>query len=213
MVWLCAACAGPDPIRRPAPLDADGLRTLAVLPIRDIAAIYGENVSTVMPLDGRVVVTGRRSPAGVGFMTQELMTLLRHREGLIVLPVQQAEGELGKLLAERPAASAERELVLEVGRRLGADAVMVGHLYRFREREGTRYAVNSPASVAFGLHLLRVADGRSLWSAYFDETQVSLSENAFTLSKFLDRGASWITAEEMAAGALKEMIQGTSVAP
>lgn len=215
LIGLCAAaCAGPDAMRPPAPLDsADGVRKLAVLPFRDIAAIYGENVSTVLPFSGRVVVTGRRSPAGASFLTRELMSLLNSRQGVTVLPVSQAEGEWDRLLAERATSGAEHQMVLEVGRRMGAELVMVGHLYRFREREGSSFAVSSPASVAFGLHLLNVADGRTLWSGHFDETQVSLSENAFQIGKFFERGASWITAEEMAASALKDMIQGSAATP
>ena len=72
---------------------------------------------------------------------------------------------------------------------------------------GTEYAVSSPASVAFDLHLIRVKDGRVLWSGHFDETQRPLSDNLFHLGAFLQRKAKWVTAKEMAVSALENMLK------
>ncbi len=75
------------------------------------------------------------------------------------------------------------------GRRHGADGVLVGFVYRYKERVGKAYGVESPASVAFDIHLIRVADGRTIWSAHFDETQQSLGDNLFKLGSFSLAGA------------------------
>ncbi len=83
---------------------------------------------------------------------------------------------------------------------------MVGHIYRFRERIGTRYSVDSPASVAFDIPLISVKNGRILWVDHLDETQRSLSENLFQLGTFLRRKGTWITAEEMAISGLEDML-------
>jgi hypothetical protein len=67
--------------------------------------------------------------------------------------------------------------------------------------------VQSPASVAFDIHLISVADGSSIWYGYYDETQQSLSENLFRLRLFFKRKWKWITAEEMAISALDELLE------
>ena len=61
--------------------------------------------------------------------------------------------------------------------------------------------------MTFDLLLIRVADGRILWSGRFEETQKSLSENLFNLGTFVRRGARWISAEEMAHSGLEQMLQ------
>ena len=101
----------------------------------------------------------------------------------------------------------ERDLQLEIGRALNADAIFVGYIYRFRERVGGKYSVDLPASVAFDIHLIRVEDGRVLWSAHLDETQQPLSDDLFRLNLFLRRKAKWITAKEMAISGIEDMLK------
>jgi hypothetical protein len=64
--------------------------------------------------------------------------------------------------------------------------------------------VDKPASVAFGIHFIRIADNRLIWGGHFDETQHSLSENLFKLRKFVKRGGGWLTAEQLATYGLQE---------
>jgi len=98
------------------------------------------------------------------------------------------------------------EVLQEVGNTFKADAVLTGYIYRWREREGTDYAVNRPASVAFDLHLISPAEGTMLWKAKFDETQRSLSENVFDLSTFIESKGKWLTVEKLAMLGLQKML-------
>jgi len=98
------------------------------------------------------------------------------------------------------------EILQEVGNTFKADAVLTGYIYRWREREGTDYAVNRPASVAFDLHLISPAEGTTLWKAKFDETQRSLSENVFDLSTFIKSKGKWLTVEKFAMLGLQKML-------
>ncbi|MDY6954621.1 MAG: nucleoid-structuring protein H-NS, partial [Thermodesulfobacteriota bacterium] len=56
------------------------------------------------------------------------------------------------------------------------------------------------------IHLIRVADGRLIWVGHFDETQHSLSEDLFRWKTFLKRGGGWLTAEQLAAFGLQEVM-------
>ena len=82
-----------------------------------------------------------------------------------------------------------------IGRDLGVYAVVIGGVYRFEQRQGSALGVQSPASAAFDVHLIQVADKKVLWSGRFDETQHSLSENALKITSFLKGGAQWVTVE------------------
>jgi len=98
------------------------------------------------------------------------------------------------------------EMLDEIGRCFSADAVLFGYIYRWRERLGGEYGVNSPASVAFDLHLISPGNGSTLWKASFSKTQLSLSENLLDLSTFIRSGAKWLTARELAQIGLERLI-------
>jgi hypothetical protein len=83
----------------------------------------------------------------------------------------------------------------QIGRELGLEAVVIGGVYRYEQRQGSGLGVQSPASAAFDAHLVRVTDKKVLWSGRFDETQHSLSENALKIGSFLKGGAQWVTVE------------------
>jgi hypothetical protein len=95
---------------------------------------------------------------------------------------------------------------IQIGRELNADFILVGYLFRFEERIGSSIGVEKPASVAFDVHLFRVKDGMEVWKGVFDETQRPLSENLLKIGSFLRRGASWLTADELASDGMDEML-------
>jgi hypothetical protein len=103
-----------------------------------------------------------------------------------------------------PAAEAAR--LTQIGQAVYADAVLVTRLQRYRERVGDEWGAKSPASVAFVLDLIDVRRGDIIWSARFDETQKSLSENIFALGDISQRGVRWLTAEQLAQEGVKKCI-------
>jgi hypothetical protein len=95
-------------------------------------------------------------------------------------------------------------------RRLGeavyADAVLVGRMSRYRERVGDEWGAKSPASVSFVLRLVDVRRGDVIWSANFDETQKSLSENIFVIGSIGERGVRWLSADQLANDGVKRAV-------
>ncbi len=186
------------------------MEKLLILPVRDMSAVYGAGVSVRCPVCGSVVMTGEVAESATEFLSDSLYSALKNKGDFELVPPGQAQGVLSNLLYGDAGTLSERALLVETGQALNADAVLAGYIYRFSERIGTRYAVKSPASVAFDIHLIRVADGRVLWSGQFNETQKSLSENFLRLETFLKRKASWITAREMAQTGLEDILQSFS---
>jgi curli biogenesis system outer membrane secretion channel CsgG len=98
-------------------------------------------------------------------------------------------------------------LAQRLGKALSANAMIVGSVWKYRDRRGGTRAVESPASVAFAVHLVDVETGSVLWSKDFAETQRSLSENILKAPAFFARGAKWLTADELARFGMEEIFK------
>jgi len=187
------------------PSSAKRPEKLVVLPFKDMASIYGEGVSVRSPLSGKVFMTGKIVQGANEILEQHIISLLRARNDFILIPTSQAQGVLYGLLKNYENPLSDRNIAVKTGLSLDVDAVILGYIYRFRQRVGKRYSAELPASVAFGIYLIDVETGRILWRGYFDETQRPLSEDLFELGTFLKRKGRWITAKEMAHSALDEI--------
>jgi len=177
--------------------DLSETEKILVLPFRDMTMIYDQDASVRCPVCGRVFITGRVPVDAAERLTNSLVSNLKSRKKYKMVT--------SSLVSEEQTFS-ERKLIVKKGREYKADAVIAGYIYRYKERVGNRYSVKSPASVAFGIHLISTKGGRIIWSGHFDETQRSLSENLFKLKKFIKRKASWITADEMATNGFEDIL-------
>jgi len=188
-------------------LQTSGVEKILIFPFKNMSAVYGENVNVRCPISGKVFMTGKVAEDADNMLTEQVFVLLKDRKDIELIPASQSRGVVSDLLSEDKKKLSERNLLIETGRALKADLVLSGYIFRFRERVGGKYSVDLPASVAFDIHLIRVADGHLLWSDHFDETQRPLSENLFQLGSFLQRKAKWITANEMAESGLKNILK------
>lgn len=120
--------------------------------------------------------------------------------GVDIVPSSDVAQALGSAEAGadlRPALAVARD-------KFGADALVSGSVYRFRDRDGEALGSVNPASVGFDVKIYRAGDGKLLWSGVFDHTQVALGENALTAAQYPGGGTRWMTSEELAHwGALK----------
>ena len=178
---------------------------IAILPVVDMARVYGQGRSVHAPLTGKVFVTGQSAPALVALMTTEIEAHLR-RQGYDVVPPVAVQTAADGRTAGAPGPLAERSLLMAAARQLEADAILVGYLYRAQDRQGGRFAVEQPASVTYGLYLIDPASGRITWSGEFDETQRALNEDLFRFGAFIKRRGEWITAEQMTTESLREIL-------
>jgi hypothetical protein len=132
--------------------------------------------------------------------------LERHHEEMAIpsAQVEAAYDQLSKdVTKDTPIALAQR-----LGKKVDADYVFIGTVWRYRERQGGSGGVQTPASVSFSVHLIRAADGRLLWENSFSETQRALSENILEARTFFERGAKWLTADELARYGVNKIMKG-----
>jgi hypothetical protein len=110
--------------------------------------------------------------------------------------------EVGSSLPHGAEATRSRRL----GELVYADAIISGRILRYRERVGKEWGAKSPASVSFVLDLWDVKRGDLIWSARFDETQKSLSENILGIGDVSQRGVKWLTADELTYHGVKKAV-------
>jgi hypothetical protein len=201
LMMLLQGCQSAPPAVEPVER-FPGFRNIALIPVQDMAAIYGASRNVRNPLSGRVFYTGSVSAESRAFLEGEVYRELLNAGRFSVIAPESVLGVMSSLTSNN---ISERSLWVETGRLLKADGVMVCFLYRFRERVGTRYAAEVPASVAFDVYLLRSIDGRVVWSARFDETQQALSENILKFQSFMDRKG-WVSASELATEGVQEAL-------
>ena len=150
--------------------------------------------------------TGDIQPGAEQILTRLLYQKMEPSGTFRVVPSERVEevlcGKSKKELEEKILA-----LAPSLGKELGAEFLLLGYLFRFEERVGSSLGVEKPASVGFDLHLLRVKDGRIIWTTKFDETQRPLSENILKIGSFFRRGASWLKAEELASVGMGEVLK------
>ncbi len=155
---------------------------------------------------------GDATPATVASMvTRQLTDALTER--VSVVPPE----ELGLALGIEGGTPGTRLSPVEVARRaaeeFGADAVVLGEVSRFVEREGEAAGTMRPASVGFVVTLYAAPGARPLWRARFDETQRALTENIFNAGRYPGAGSRWLSAEEMADWGAREIARALPLAP
>ncbi len=99
------------------------------------------------------------------------------------------------------------QTALKLGREVSADGVLYGTVDTYKERVGWDYAAQSPAAVAFSLHLLDVATGAEVWSAKFAKAQKALTENLFNFFNFVQHRARWVKAHEIAQEGVRQAVK------
>ncbi|MFO8085580.1 MAG: hypothetical protein R6U27_14825 [Desulfobacterales bacterium] len=200
-----SGCASRRPLQEPSePID---IGLILVMPFQNLYQTCGIDGSFKCPFFGSMYEVDEVRDGADEFLTDQLFAHLKNEEKLSLIEPGQALGVRAAILSESTGEMSEKELVLEVARTVGAQSVILGRVFDYRERVGTAYSVDVAASVAFDIILLRVSDEKLLWADHFAEKQKPLSENLFLLGSFIKRGGRWLTADELAEFGLKQILK------
>lgn len=157
------------------------------------------------PLSGAVFMAQPVQEDVPGALTSKLFEKIRQSERYEIIGPDQAKGVFASIISLDQDLS-DRKAFEKTGRSFSADAVIVGYVYRWSEREGTDYFVRRPSSVAFDLYLIQPEEGTIIWGAGFDKTQQSLSENILDVGTFLKGKGRWMTVSELADVGLTDLL-------
>ena len=139
-------------------------------------------------------------------LTGMLQEILEKEFNGRTIPLGQA-AEVFDILKIDDARDTPESVLLKMGDILGADYMMGGNVWRYRDREGTAFSVQTPASVAFAVYLVDMKTRKVIWSGSYDKTQQALTENLLNAKDFFKQGARWLTADELARFGMNKVFQ------
>jgi len=198
LIFAVACGVGPGNLRsrQSSDLEARKIRRIAVVPAAMMRDTPAPKIPFGTPLEPRT--SEREAPETLTRFVYLALTSLPNWQ--IV-----SESEVREVAQSVPGGTGANRL-RQIGEMVYADAVLIGRVQRYRERVGDEWGARSPASVAFVLDLLDVRRGDVIWSASFDETQKSLSENIFAFGDISARGVRWLSADQLAQDGVKKAV-------
>ena len=188
-----------------APLRAETKPSLAILPFI-VERLDDHARGAVCPVCGGVYAKGSVLSAAQLYLTRLFQEKMEAMGAFTLLPQEKVEEALSESDRTQFDLNPIRSSI-QLGKKLGADFIFVGFLFRFEQRVGSSLGVDRPASVGFDVHLIRLRDGKMVWTGKFDETQRPLSENLLKMGSFIRRKGSWLTAEELSSVGMDEMLK------
>ncbi len=201
-----AGCAGVETRSQTLPgYAAVGLEQAAMMPFLPGRADLAGQDTLVSPLDCSLealcVLVNELEPEAEAVMNREAHAALAGLLGERLVPLPQTErvydGMARDLKSDTP-----RSLARRLGGLVDADHVVLGAVWRYRERTPSQ-----GASVGFSLYLLEVETGRRVWWGRFDRTQVELTEDVSDIGGFFRRGGRWLSAEEYARYGIERVLE------
>ena len=137
------------------------IKKVVVIGFRPVLSSGDESGVIRNPISGAVFMAEPVPLDIVRKMTENLFNKLLEHKGFDLVSPGKARGVFSSLVSSGVALE-DREVIQKIGQAFAADALLIGYMYRWREREGTDYAVNRSASVAFDLYLVSAGHGLSL---------------------------------------------------
>lgn len=134
-------------------------------------------------------------------LTRQLQQAMERRLGDRVLPLNRSAALFDRLPQNRRV-DTPRQLAQRFGRAAEADHVLLGSVWRYRER-----TPGDGASVAFTVYLVEVDNGRRVWRGRFEKTQLALTDDLLNANAFFKKGARWLSAEELARFGIEQVLQ------
>ncbi len=185
------------------------IQSLAVLPFfrgKDIEQIDDVKNNTLScPLVELCVDENNFTAGAVKKITRYTTEILEKRFQERLIPFAEVNSGFEKL-AKDPLKDTPRSLAQRLGRDLQAEYVLVGAVWKYKDRSSGAMVSDTPATVAFALYLVNVETGKKIWKQAFDKSQKALSDNVLDAKDFFKQGAKWLTAEELARFGLKKIL-------
>lgn len=182
------------------------LTRLAVVPFQRVSQEDAAFKTVRCPVCGLVFAAEQFPQSSEKIVEDAFFERLKERKHLTLIPSDRVGGVYERI-ADGFLKAEPLKILKQVGTELGADGVVIGYVYRYRERKGYPYSAEKPASVAFEIHLMRVSDGAIVWRGIFDKTQTSLMEDVLQISSFVKEGGKWVTVKELTEEGMEEVLK------
>lgn len=134
-------------------------------------------------------------------LTREMQRAMERELDAGIVPLADA-ARIYDNLPQNRMVDTPRQLAQRFGQASGADHVILGSVWRYRDR-----TPDMGASVAFTVYLLQVDNGRRIWRGRFDKTQHAVTDDLQNAGIFFEGGARWLSAEELARFGIAQVMQ------
>jgi len=185
---------------------------IALMPFL-LGQLESPNALLVKPLStpvANMAVDNRGLPEEADRVINRLLTAaLKQRYAARLVPWEEVVTAYGSI-GQDPLNDTPRKRAIQLGQAVQADIVVVGTIWRFREKGAVEGVPDSPASVGFALYLVDVETGARLERGFFDGTQKALTEDVLGGAKQLGMGLRWLSAEELARFGIKTVLRKLS---
>ncbi|MCF8069779.1 MAG: hypothetical protein K9L30_14460 [Desulfobacterales bacterium] len=172
------------------------IRQIAVMPF--LKGKRPDNIDTLMICNPKqlYIESDEFSPEAEHIMTRVLNQAMTSRYGQRM--ISQTDVDVAYNNIEVDSGLTTLQLAIKLGKDLNAGYVVIGNVWKFRNRSGSALASEQGATVALNLHLIDIDKGTRIWKGTFVKTQLSLSDDFFQALDFFKQGAKWLTAEDLA---------------
>lgn len=123
-----------------------------------------------------------------------------------VVPIDQVQAAYFDLRLDG-AKDSPRTMARRIGESLSADLMLVGTVWRYRDRGAIEGVPDRPASIAFALYLVEAESGRRLWRGVFDMAQEFALRDMARFSDRIRMGLKWLSADELARHGVREVFR------
>lgn len=190
-----------------SPREKAGVAKLAVMPFVIAQPDNPEAPAATCAITGGCFNASDVPPEAPRFMDRLLEKNLDKICDVPFVPADQT-GLVAREMMGRDVWLAQRADIAALGRRMKVDAVLVGAVYRWRDRVGSAMAADSPAAVTFELALVLSADGSLLWAGNFDQAQRPLTDNWLNIEEYAQHGVQWFSVEQFADIGMTSVMKG-----
>jgi len=182
--------------------------TVAVMPF--FTGEYSNQIEMGRPplqflFDQIAAEEGDKKVTGEKVLTDLMNEALLKRLSQQLVPQDVVQNEFMNLaidsMSDTPLAIAVR-----LGKTLQADYVVVGIVWGYKDRIGSKMAAEEPASVSFSIFLVDVAAAQRIWREKYTKTQQSLSDNLLQAPEFFKQGGKWLSAKDLARYGIKKVL-------
>jgi hypothetical protein len=119
----------------------------------------------------------------------------------------EVSGDTYQTITQDPSFDTLRKRAVKLGQETAVSRVVVGALWRFREKQRDTTMAITPASVAFSLYLIEIPSGKRIWEGGFEGTQKVLSKDIIGGLKQIKMGVRWLQAHELARYGVKQALR------
>ncbi len=186
------------------------LRRLVIIGFRPVSPIFKGSSYVRCPISDNTFRGEKVSENIATMMTELLVKHISNKGHFEIITPQTVEKEfldIYQVIDNTDKKDLLLEYIKQIGFAFNANAVLLGHVFRWEERIGSDFSAMRPASVSFDLHLIETEKGEVVWTEEFDKTQKSLSENLLEIKTFIEGKGRWLTAKGLADIGISRMVK------